>query len=146
MADSAALVTYSGLPDLSDDDRLLIPALERLGVNAVPVVWDAGVEWGRFDHVVIRSCWDYHLRAAEFLRWVDGLERLGAAPHNSARLVRWNADKRYLRQLQGSGVRIAPTVWVEDSESGPAPSATYYRFRLNARRCRRERRASQSEV
>ena len=122
VANNVALVTYSGLPALSDDDRLLIPALRRLGVGAVPVAWDAAVEWGRFDHVVIRSCWDYHLRAAEFLRWTEGLERLGIPLHNSARLVRWNADKRYLRQLQAAGVRIAPTFWVEDLEEADVHS------------------------
>jgi glutathione synthase/RimK-type ligase-like ATP-grasp enzyme len=116
VANNVALVTYSGLPELSEDDRLLIPALRQFGVNAVPVAWDADVEWERFDHAVIRSCWDYHLRAAEFLGWIDETERSGISLHNSAGLVRWNADKRYLRQLQDAGVRIAPTVWVDDSE------------------------------
>jgi len=34
-----ALVTYSGYPELTDDDRLLVPSLRHLGVEAVPVVW-----------------------------------------------------------------------------------------------------------
>lgn len=31
MANNVALVTYSDLPELSDDDRLLIPSLRRFG-------------------------------------------------------------------------------------------------------------------
>lgn len=36
-----ALVTFSGLPELTDDDRLLIPSLRQCSVEAVSVVWDA---------------------------------------------------------------------------------------------------------
>jgi glutathione synthase/RimK-type ligase-like ATP-grasp enzyme len=111
-----ALVTYAGYPDLTDDDRMLVPALRRLKVDAVPVMWDAPVTWTQFDQVIIRSCWDYHLRAADFLRWVERLENSRVSLHNSPRLVRWNADKRYLRDLQEAGVRIPPTMWLESGE------------------------------
>ena len=109
-----ALATYAGCPQLTDDDRLLVPALRRMGVEAVPVSWDAAVEWHRFDQVILRSCWDYHLRPTEFLRWIDHLEHIGVPLRNSARLVRWNIDKRYLRELADRGVHILPTVWIDD--------------------------------
>jgi hypothetical protein len=35
-----ALVTYRGCSDLTEDDRLLIPILCTIGVEAKPVVWD----------------------------------------------------------------------------------------------------------
>ena len=111
-----ALVTYSACPQLTDDDRLLVPALRQYGANAVPVVWDSTVDWTQFDQVILRSCWDYHLRADEFLHWLGELERLRVPLHNSASLVRWNADKRYLRQLEAKGARIAPTVWIGEEE------------------------------
>src|SRR5690606_39788133 len=63
-----ALATCGRLPRLAEDDRLLLDPLERLGVRAEPVVWDAvGVDWGVYDAVVIRSCWDYYHRMEEFL-------------------------------------------------------------------------------
>jgi glutathione synthase/RimK-type ligase-like ATP-grasp enzyme len=111
-----ALVTFSGCPELTNDDRLLVQALRRVRVDAVPIVWDTIVDWRQFDSVIIRSCWDYHLRPTEFLQWIDDLERLEIPLHNSAPLVRWNADKRYLLELQEIGVRIPPTVWLEDGE------------------------------
>jgi len=65
-----ALATYSKLPTLNDDDRLLVPALAALGVTAVPAVWDSPqVSWDEFPGVLIRSLWDYHPRPLEFLGW-----------------------------------------------------------------------------
>ena len=123
-----ALVTYAGYPNLTDDDRLLVPALRRLNVEAMPVAWDAPVSWTEFDQVIIRSCWDYHLRPAEFLQWIEQLERSRVSLHNSPRLMRWNADKRYLRDLQETGVhketavRIPPTIWLESGEEADTRS------------------------
>ena len=37
-------------------------------------------------------------------------------PENRPRLLRWNADKRYLRQLEAAGASIPATVWIEDRE------------------------------
>jgi glutathione synthase/RimK-type ligase-like ATP-grasp enzyme len=111
-----ALVSYAACPQLTDDDRLLIPAFARRGVRAVPAVWDADISWSQFDRVVLRSCWDYHLRLSEFLKWIERLERLDIPLSNSARLVRWNADKSYLRELKARGVRIPPTFWIEAHE------------------------------
>ena len=111
-----ALVSYAGCPELTDDDRLLLPALRRLGVEARCTVWDAHVDWTQFDQVILRSCWDYHLRASEFLDWVGGLEQSGVSVQNSPQLVRWNSDKRYLRQLETAGASIPATVWIEDRE------------------------------
>ena len=111
-----ALVTCSALPELTDDDRLLIPTLRRRGVEATPVVWDAPVDWTLFDRVILRSCWDYHLRTTEFLEWIEELDRLSVPLQNSASLVRWNTDKRYLLELQSAGMRIPLTVWIDDHE------------------------------
>jgi len=111
-----ALVSYAACPQLTDDDRLLIPAFARRGVRAVPAIWDADINWGQFDRVVLRSCWDYHLRLSEFLTWLERLERLDVPLSNSARLVRWNADKNYLRELKARGARIPLTFWIEEHQ------------------------------
>jgi glutathione synthase/RimK-type ligase-like ATP-grasp enzyme len=109
-----ALATCAALPDLTDDDRLLIPALAARGIDAVPVVWDDdAVDWRAFAAVVIRSTWDYHLRQRRFLTWIDRLEALGVALVNPARVLRWNAEKTYLRDLADAGVSVVPTRWVE---------------------------------
>ena len=109
-----ALVTYASLPALADDEHPLITSLARLGIQAEPTVWDdASIDWSRFDAAVIRSCWDYHLRAAEFFDWLERVERLGVAIWNPLSVLRWNSHKTYLRDLAAAGVRTVPTIWVD---------------------------------
>ena len=73
------LVTYAKQPELTDDDRPLIGALEALGVPASPVRWDdEKVVLESFQALVLRSTWDYHLRVAEFERWLARVEQVYA--------------------------------------------------------------------
>lgn len=104
-----ALATYARLPDLAADDRLLIPALAGLGIDARPLVWDAAEPVDGLDAVVIRSCWNYHLQLDRFVAWLDRVESGGARVVNPAPLLRWNSDKRYLLELGRRGVPIVPT-------------------------------------
>lgn len=109
-----ALTTYEKAPGLAPDDQLLIPALGSCGLVPVPTVWsDSSAPWDSFDAVVIRSCWDYHLRAAEFAAWLARLESARVPVFNSPAIVRWNADKRYLLDLARHGVATIPTMIVE---------------------------------
>lgn len=110
---SVALVTCAEYPDLCDDDRLLIPAFERRGCRAEPVLWDDQARrWGDYDAVVPRSTWDYHRRLPEFLGWLDRLERESVPVWNRMPTLRWNTNKRYLRDLEAAGIPVTPTVWV----------------------------------
>src|SRR5687767_8850224 len=102
-----AFATSAAYPDLTRDDRLAAGALRVAGIVAEPAVWDDGrVRWNSYDCVVIRSCWDYHLRPEEFFAWVADLERAGVPLANSPRLVRWNLEKTYLANLAGRGVLV----------------------------------------
>ena len=119
-----ALATYAKLPTLNDDDRLLVPALAALGVTAVPAVWDSSdVCWDELQGVLIRSSWDYHLRAPEFLAWIARLERAGVTVWNPGDLLRWNHHKRYLRDLAaGGGVATVPTRWLARGDEVDLPT------------------------
>ncbi|HEV2643145.1 MAG TPA: hypothetical protein VGT98_10575 [Candidatus Elarobacter sp.] len=109
-----ALATSAAHPDLTDDDRPLLATLAAHGIRAEPAVWnDPAVEWSEYAAVVIRSCWDYHYRADEFLAWVDALEAADVLLLNPPDVVRWNADKTYLRDLEAAGVRTVPTRWLD---------------------------------
>jgi len=118
MPPRVALATQASLPALTDDDRPLVPALASHDVEARAAVWDdPHVDWSAFSAVVIRSCWDYHLRHDEFLAWVSALERAGVPVWNPPSVLRWNAEKTYLRDLAGCGVPVVSTRWIEqDSE------------------------------
>ncbi|MFN8017241.1 MAG: hypothetical protein U0P45_03865 [Acidimicrobiales bacterium] len=91
-----------------DDDRVLVRALEAAGARVVPVVWGEPLP-ADADLVVLRSPWDYIDRLDEFLAWLDDLAGRGLAVCNEPALVRWNAHKGYLRELEGTGVPVVPT-------------------------------------
>ena len=115
MTARVALATYGAAPHLAPDDQLLVPALASLGVEGVPAVWsDPSVDWARFDGVVIRSCWDYHRRYAEFMTWLDMLDARRVRVCNPTSLVRWNSTKRYLLDLATRGVAVIPTRIIDD--------------------------------
>ena len=108
-----ALVSYAGLPGLTDDDRLLAASLRERGARTTAVVWsDPDIDWSAFDAIVVRSCWDYFLRADEFFQWLSHLECSGAHVLNPARTLRWNAEKTYLRELDSAGIPVVPTHWM----------------------------------
>lgn len=111
------LVTYAKFPQLTDDDRPLIDELAGVGLDARPVCWDdAQARWTDYEALVLRSAWDYHLRAGEFRRWLAVLERLRVPLFNPVPLVRWNMHKGYLRELEAAGVVVPRTRWVEQGE------------------------------
>jgi glutathione synthase/RimK-type ligase-like ATP-grasp enzyme len=110
-----AFTTCAGVPDLSGDDRLALAPLRDLGVEVVPWIWEAPAPPG-ITAVVHRSCWDYHEKPAAFLAWLDALEASEVLSLNAVPAVRWNLDKRYLRDLAGRGVAIAETAWIAAGE------------------------------
>jgi glutathione synthase/RimK-type ligase-like ATP-grasp enzyme len=111
-----ALVTFSGAPQLHDDDRVALSALRARGFSPEPVAWDAPVDWSGFDRIVVRSTWDYFQRIEAFRAWLDGLERLGAPVLNPVATLRWNTDKRYLQRFAERGVPTIDTAWLARGE------------------------------
>jgi len=105
-----ALVT-TDVPWLLEHEFDLEPLLAefaRRGIPAEAPVWhDPSVDWNAFDLIVMRSPWDYSLRTAEFLAWLDSLPADRVL--NPPALIRWNLDKRYLLDLEALGVSIVPT-------------------------------------
>jgi glutathione synthase/RimK-type ligase-like ATP-grasp enzyme len=102
------------LPELHDDWPLARAALSRLGIHAVTAVWnDPAVDWSSFDLVVANGAWDNIHQPAEFLDWVDARDLDGVPMVNSPTTLRWNLDKRYLRELAAMDVAVVPTTWVE---------------------------------
>lgn len=110
------LATAPEFPRLSEDDRLILEALQARGINSQPVIWsDDAVRWDQYKLIVVRSCWDYHRRLKAFRSWIGMLETHSVALWNPPDLLRWNLDKSYLSDLRGSGVPTVPTVHIEQS-------------------------------
>ena len=94
---------------------------------ATAAVWDdPSVAWNELDAVVVRSCWDYHLRYDDFFRWIDRVTRCGVPIWNPPATLRWNSRKTYLHDLSIGGVRTVPTLWLlpDNPRAGTASLAT----------------------
>ena len=112
-----ALVTCEKFSSLYDDDLLLVPALEEIGVSAVPAVWSrADIDWTSFDALVMRTPWDYFERAAEFRSWLDARIASNVLMCNSPEILDWNFDKSYLQDLARQGVELVPTICISRQE------------------------------
>lgn len=111
---SVAFVTYRGLTGIAPDDEPAAKALSRRGLRVEPVVWDDPMaDWTNYGLIVIRSCWDYFYHPEKFAAWISALEALKVRVLNPLPIVRWNHDKKYLRDLEQRGIEIAPTFWCE---------------------------------
>lgn len=108
--DELAIVTGRHAPRLSENGRALADALADRGVETAPVMWDdPSVRWGRYDGVLIRSCWEYPEDRARFRTLLDELSGTDVPVCNPLRALRWNLHKSYLLDLADEGVRIPPT-------------------------------------
>lgn len=98
--------------ELSEPDLDLAPlreALTRAGLRCSILAWDsAEADFGSAAMTILRSTWNYPLYANEFLDWIAKTAR-SSALWNPAAVVRWNMHKRYLLELAGAGIPIAPT-------------------------------------
>lgn len=113
-----AFATWRAQPEMTADDRLAVGPLRDRGIDVEPVAWSSTTaDWTQFDAVVIRSCWDYHVRVRAFVDWLEQLEADGVQVVNAVPIVRWNLDKQYLRELEQRGFPIEPTVWLERGTS-----------------------------
>jgi hypothetical protein len=118
-----ALVTARPRPEVhfDHDMSLLSRAVANNGADVKVTHWDdPEVDWTAFDLVVIRSPWDYSWRGMEFLEWLSECSshtRIMNPPH----VMRWNADKTYLRFLQAHSVPIVSTQFIAPGQTVDFP-------------------------
>jgi hypothetical protein len=105
------------------DTGRLVEALRRDGLDAEMAIWhDDAVDWADYDLLIIRTPWDYSVRYAEFMAWLDRAAALTRIL-NSPELIRWNIDKRYLDDFRALGVPVIPTVFCDAPEEVQAAIA-----------------------
>lgn len=94
------------------DDDLAIRPLAELGWKVDTVSWrDKKADWDDFEAVVIRTTWDYQLDPEAFLGVLKRIEASSARLDNPLKVVEWNLNKRYLREMELRGCPIVPTIW-----------------------------------
>ena len=100
--------------DVKHELALVMPALERRGLKVRTGAWDdPALDWSAAELAVLRTPWNYHRHLPAFLEWTRRVPRLLNPPE----VVRWNAVKTYLRDLEQKGIATVPTEWLDASES-----------------------------
>jgi len=101
-------------PKLSASDLILKTALEVSNAKVTAAPWNGPFDnFADADMVVIRSTWDYFDKLNQFLSWVSRLEQAAIKIENSGKILRWNACKDYLFELQADGVDTLTTLRVD---------------------------------
>ena len=103
-----AVVSSKIAAGMSDDDPILLQALERAGHEALLWNWDDAHDWTSVDVALVRSPWDYFERADEFLPWLEAT-RSQVRFINEPQTLLWNFNKRYLIELGEAGLPIVPS-------------------------------------
>jgi hypothetical protein len=126
----ASRVTLPGSPIRRTDafehdymmDALRGPFAAR-GMRVDDVAWDdPKADWAGYDAVIIGTTWDYWDRLEDFLAALERIEGQTRLFNGSA-LVRWNARKTYLRELETKGAKLIPTVWLDVADEAAARAA-----------------------
>ena len=108
-------------PDAFEHDLYLGAVHAGLGERGTvtDIDWRAPLaELAEFDLAILGTPWDYTEAKDEFLARLGELEQAGVKVCNPLEVVRWNADKLYLKDLATRGAATIPTLWPE--RAGPA--------------------------
>lgn len=73
--------------------------------------------------MLLGTAWDYQDHLEEFLDKLAAVEARGTLVCNPPTVVRWNAEKRYLYELEQRGAFIVPTRWLGDAGRAEVLSA-----------------------
>ncbi|WP_316734410.1 hypothetical protein [Pedobacter aquatilis] len=117
-----ALITYEdkGAYDSptveSEDDKLLL-FLKEKGLNIEMVIWnDEKINWENYQLAILKSPWDYFDLYEDFKIWLNLLEEKNIRLLNPIDVIRWNADKHYLKDIEAAGLNITPSIFITDGE------------------------------
>lgn len=113
-----AFVTYQDngkyhVINVQNEDDTLIDFLKSKGLNITKEIWnDEKVDWENYDLAIIKSPWDYFDLIEDFYAWLAQLESKNVRLLNPIDIVKWNADKHYLNDIQKAGLRITPSIFL----------------------------------
>jgi glutathione synthase/RimK-type ligase-like ATP-grasp enzyme len=113
-----AFLSCKDLEGFVVDDHLLRDAFLARNDVVQEVAWDQEIDWDQFDVVLIRTTWDYSAHLPAFLEVLEKIESSRAKLFNPLSMVRWNARKNYLQELQDAGIPTIPTLFHQGVTKG----------------------------
>ena len=123
-----AYLTMNDRSAFVNDADGTLPAMAALGWKVDYVSWRRqGVDWDDYAMVYVCTPWDYQDDPEAYLRALERIDQSTAFLVNPLDTIRWNLDKRYLRELEQRGTAIVPSLWFE-RWSGDLPGAALAAF------------------
>lgn len=113
-----ALITYQAQGSyyqatIKNEDDLLIDFLNSRGLSVKKAIWnDVNVNWENFQLAIIKSPWDYFDLIEDFYLWLDQMTARGIRLLNPVDILKWNADKHYLQDIQAAGLAVTPSIFL----------------------------------
>jgi len=113
-----ALVTYQdkgayNTINVNNEDDQIISYLTEKGLNISKEIWnDEQVKWENYDLAILKSPWDYFDLIEDFYAWLKKIEDLNIKLLNPLEIVRWNADKHYLHDIENAGLNVTPSKFI----------------------------------
>ncbi|HZU63795.1 MAG TPA: hypothetical protein VFF98_08930 [Novosphingobium sp.] len=115
-------------PDAFEHDHqvaALRAGLAGSGTRLLEIDWRAPLdEICACDLALVGTPWDYTEDKAAFLARLEAIAAAGVPLWNPLPMLRWNADKLYLAELEALGAPSIPTLWHE--AAGPAELAAAF--------------------
>ena len=113
-----ALVTYQdkgayNTINVNNEDNQIISFLTEKGLNISKEIWnDERVEWENYDLAILKSPWDYFDLIEDFYVWLAKLESKKVRLLNPLSIVKWNADKHYLLDIEHASLKVTPSIFI----------------------------------
>lgn len=102
----------------NDEDSELLSFLAQKGLDITPVIWnDPGINWPAYNLVLLKSPWDYHENIGAFYDWLEMLEKTGLRVLNPVDVIKWNSNKRYLKEIADKGLAVIPSLYLTKSDA-----------------------------
>ena len=96
-----------------DEQNLFSQALEKVGVSYVP--WNVHEEkMPEGDAIFWQAVSGYHKQMKLFNALLEEVENCKIMSLNSTSIMRWNAEKTYLQELEKKVIPIIPTLWQDE--------------------------------
>ena len=116
MRASLCIATCEESPRLVASGAGLLRALQHCGLPVQQRPWNSVGGWHEFSHICIMQTWDYPSHFSDFLQWLRAMSLAGSVIMNDMRYIEWNANKKYMLELQADGVSMPRTVAMDCSD------------------------------
>ena len=98
------------------EDQLLLEAIKKNGLTVCKKDWNCKkFDWQKTRSAIFRSTWDYFDKFDEFFEWKEkNKKKLFFI--NSSKIIDWNINKIYLKQLNKKGINIPDSIFIKKGD------------------------------